>query len=336
MPLPLEITFVFRKRTTATFSIEKLFDVLSAHLRSVGVIVRVIEVPFVSSGIISVLRNAWFVRRQTKTPLIHITGDVHYAALLCRNARTIVTIHDCVVLQRGTGLKRFVLWALWFWLPIRAASAMTVISDQTKRELLDTTWTPESRISVIPNFVDPRFAFSERPFAAGRPSILHIGTTPNKNLPRVVQALRGIPCVLVIVGILSPDIARDLDTNFIQYENHVDIDDDSIGSLYRDADIISFPSTYEGFGLPILEGQASGRPILTSAVEPMCSVAGAGGALVVDPYSVEQIRAGFLAIMHDDVLRSQLVAAGRQNCAKYSLERIAARYLSLYQEVLES
>jgi glycosyltransferase involved in cell wall biosynthesis len=101
--------------------------------------------------------------------------------------------------------------------------------------------------------------------------------------------------------------------------------------LYRDADIISFPSTYEGFGMPILEGQAAGRPVLTSDLEPMRSVAGQGGALLVDPQSVDAIREGFLRLMNDGFLRARLIAAGRDNCSRYTLEAVAASYLALYR-----
>lgn len=325
------IDYIFRKRTAAFFSIEKLFDVLCARFERSGKSVSRLELPHISSGIASVLRNAWFVARRRNGGIVHITGDVHYAALLCPFSKTVITIHDCVVLQRGTGFKRLVLWILWFGLPVRLASAIVVISEQTKRDLLKTVAVPERKIRVIPNFVDPDLEFSERPFAGGRPRILHIGTTPNKNLPRVVAALRGVPCVLVIVGQLPPAIVNDLQGNDIRYENFIGVDHAAMTCLYRDADIISFPSTYEGFGMPILEGQTVGRPVLTSDLDPMRSVAGEGGALLVNPLSVDAIRRGFLTLLGDGLLRERLIAAGRDNCRRFTLEAVAASYLALYQ-----
>src|ERR1700737_1173371 len=146
------ITYIFRKGSPTVFSIEKLFDALYAHLEKSGASLRRLELPHVSTGIVSVLRNVWFVARRRKTAIMHITGDVHYATLLCPFSRTIITIHDCVVLQRGTGFKRLVLWILWFGLPVRLASAITVISEQTKNELMKTVAVPEKKITVIPNF----------------------------------------------------------------------------------------------------------------------------------------------------------------------------------------
>jgi glycosyltransferase involved in cell wall biosynthesis len=327
------ITYIFRRRSETTFSIEKLFDVLYLRFEKSGENVRRLELPHISTGLLSVLRNLWFVARQRKKGVIHITGDVHYAALLCPFSKTIITIHDCVVLQRGTGLKRWVLWVLWFWLPLRLASIVTVISEQTKSEVQKTVAIPEGKIRIIPNFVDHALMFSERAFASGEPRILHVGTTPNKNLRRVIAALRDIPCVLVIVGPLPQTLLKDLEGSAVRFENYIGIDHASMTRLYRDADIISFPSSYEGFGMPILEGQAVGRPVLTSDLEPMRSVAGRGGAFLVDPGSIESIREGFLAVMHDDALRARLVAAGRDNCRRYTLEAVAASYGRLYGDL---
>jgi glycosyltransferase involved in cell wall biosynthesis len=327
------ITLIFRKRLATVFSIENLFDALYAHLESSGVSVRRLELPHVSTGIVSVLRNAWFVYRQGSREILHVTGDVHYAALFCTRAKAIVTIHDCVVLQRGSGLKRFVQWLLWFGLPLRRAAAITVISRQTKSEVLRAVSLPEDKITFIPNFVNPAFTFSERPFAGARPRILHIGTTPNKNLARVVAALQDIPCVLVILGAIPAGMAADLTKIGIRYENHVGVNQETLSSLYRDADIISFPSTYEGFGMPIVEGQAVGRPVLTSDIEPMRSVSGPDGALLVNPHSTHAIRDGFIRLINDAHLRARLVTAGRTNSGRFTLESVAAAYLALYRRL---
>jgi glycosyltransferase involved in cell wall biosynthesis len=332
---PPSVTYIFRKQIPTFFSVEKLFNALYDHLEKSGARLSRLELPCVSNGITSVLRNIGFVARRRKTRILHITGGDHYAALLCPFARTIITVHDCVMLQRGAGFKRLVMWTLWFGLPIRLASAVVVISEKTRKELMETVHVPQRKLSVIPNFLDPAFAYSDRPFGRDRPRILHVGTTPNKNLPQVIAALRDIPCVLVIVGQLSRAAVRDLRDSGIHYEHFFSLDHAAILDLYRDADIISFPSNYEGFGMPILEGQAVGRPVLTSDLEPMRSVAGPGGALLVDPESVESIRAGFLQLVGDDVLRARLIDAGRRNCGRFTLEAVAAKYLQIYRDLDE-
>jgi glycosyltransferase involved in cell wall biosynthesis len=327
------ITYIYRKRSPLVFSIEKLFDALYADLKLSGLEMGRLELPFVSKGIVSVLRNAWFVGTRRRTGIIHVTGDVHYAAMFRPFSRTVITIHDCVILQRGIGFKRLVFWFLWFGLPLRLASVITVISEQTKIEVLKNAAIAPTKIRVIPNFVDPSFVFSPRSCQPGLPRILHVGTTPNKNLSRVIAALRDVPCVLVIVGQLTQAALGELSEGALQYENVAGVDDATMYRLYRGADIVSFPSTYEGFGMPILEGQAVGRPVLTSDLDPMRQIAGPGGALLVDPGSVQEIRRGFLAIIEDGSLRDRLISAGRVNCRRFTLASVAGQYREIYREM---
>jgi glycosyltransferase involved in cell wall biosynthesis len=329
---PRTITLVFRRHAPTVFSIENLFKRFQAQLETSGVAVKRLELPYISTGITSVLRNIWFIARQRDLGVVHITGDVHYAAILRPFVKTVVTVHDCVVMQRGVGFKRLALKMLWFGIPLRLASAVVVISEQTRREVLALVPIPEHKLSVIPNFVDPAFTFSKRAFAA-IPRILHIGTTANKNLPAVIAALTMIRCVLVIVGEIPPTTQQLLRASGIDYENVIAVDQAKMLDLYRGADLISFPSTYEGFGMPVLEGQAMGRPILTSDLEPLRTVAGVGGAFLVNPHSVDSIRDGFRRLLEDAELRSQLVAAGSKNCARFTLTAAITDYRAIYGRI---
>lgn len=327
------LTYLFRKRSTTGFSIEKLFDALYRHARSKHSHIARLEMPYGTTGLWSVLKNAWYVRRKVKGGILHITGDVHYGALLAPFTKTVITVHDCVVLQRGRGLKKFILWLLWYRLPLSFATAVTVISEQTRRELLSVVRIPERKVHLIPNFVSPDYRHTAKQFDADLPRILHVGTRSNKNLPRVIEALRGMHVLLVIVGVLDDAQRRLLHTHVIRYENHPTPDDQALLHLYRTADLISFPSTYEGFGMPIIEAQAVGRAVLTSDMEPMRSVAGQDGALLVDPLSITAIRSGFVALMQDAGLRDHLVASGLRNAAQYTLDAVALRYQHLYEQL---
>lgn len=325
------LTYVFRRRLPGVFSIEKLFDALYDRFTADGMPVRRLELPHVSTGLVSVIKNCWYTAVHSRRSHIHITGDVHYAALLRPFAKTIITVHDCVALSRGSALQREVMRWLWFVIPLRLATVVTVISERTKSEVLAATSIAADKVVVIPNFVEPSYRYEPRPFAAERPRILHVGTTPNKNLPRVIEALHDISCVLVIVGQIPGDLRQGLDRGGMVYENWVAIDHAAMHRLYQSCDLVSFPSLYEGFGMPVVEGQAVGRPILTSAREPMQSVAGADGALFVDPDSVASIRAGFLALLGEPELRSRLVTAGRHNVRRFALDSVASQYRDLYR-----
>ena len=108
--------------------------------------------------------------------------------------------------------------------------------------------------------------------------------------------------------------------------------DRELVEAYRRCDMVVFASLYEGFGLPILEAQAMGRPVITSNFGAMREAAGEG-ALLVDPYSVEAIREAVLRITREPALREDLIAKGRENAERFRAEAVAARYAELYRRL---
>jgi glycosyltransferase involved in cell wall biosynthesis len=108
--------------------------------------------------------------------------------------------------------------------------------------------------------------------------------------------------------------------------------DEELVQAYRRCDMVVFASLYEGFGLPILEAQAMGRPVITSNFGAMREAAG-DGALLVDPYSVEAIREAVLRIKREPALREDLIAKGRENAERFRAEAVAARYAELYRNL---
>ena len=96
--------------------------------------------------------------------------------------------------------------------------------------------------------------------------------------------------------------------------------------------MVVFASLYEGFGLPILEAQAMGRPVITSNFGAMSEAAG-DGALIVGPYSVEAIRDAILRVKNEPGLREELIAKGLRNAAKFSADAVALKYAQIYKNL---
>ena len=117
----------------------------------------------------------------------------------------------------------------------------------------------------------------------------------------------------------------------VQIESYTNLSNEEILEKYQQADIISFPSTFEGFGMPIIEGQMIGKVILTSKIEPMTSVAGEA-AHFVDPLDINSIKEGFLKITHDENYRNDLIKKGFSNKERFSPDSIAQQYYDLYKK----
>ncbi len=327
----MKVVHFQRRPLTGIFSVERLFeDIRSALPDDIAVDVRVNR--YVSRGLwrrcydlLSAVRYQGDVN--------HVTGDVHYLTYLLDRRRTVLTIHDCGTLERLRGTKGWAFWLFWYWLPVKRCAAITVISESTKRELLKHLNVDPHKITVIHNNVSDEFTAYDQPFNVDCPRILQVGTTANKNIPRVAEALSGLRCRLAIIGPLSEAQKETLKRHAIDYENHVGLSRDALFDQYRQADLVMFASLYEGFGLPIIEANAVGRPVITSRLYSMPEV-GSDAACYVDPYNLAEIRAAVEKIIRETDYRQQLIEKGYRNAERFRLSVVAAQYAALYRRIL--
>ncbi len=314
------------------FSIELLFASLRNPMRALGLHVAPVVVPYQSKGFWPRVANIAWVRRH-QGDVNHITGDVHFLALGLKSERAILTIHDCWALERLSGIKHWMMRKFWFDLPIRHVAIVTVISEETKRQLLRYVDVPEDKIVVIPDAVAPIFQPYPKPFRVECPQILHVGTKVNKNLPRLVEALHGMKCHLKVIGILDAQQRRLLEDSGLSYDVDANVGEGAMYRAYCDADVVSFTSTYEGFGMPIIEAQWVERPVVTSNCSSMPEIAGPGACLV-DPFDVTSIRRGLERVIGDAEYRASIVEHGRKNREQFALTEVAKRYIELYERLL--
>ncbi len=327
----IKVTFFHRKpRPGFSFSFENIFEIIRERLKN-KIEASVITCSRFNDGFYSKFVNILEApfRQQGVS---HITGEIHFIDLLMKKRNVLLTIHDCGMLTRKKGISRKIVKWLYLSAPIRRARYITTVSEETKKEIIKFTGCPENKIKIIPCPVNPMFQAFPKEFNEEKPNILHIGTAYNKNLPRLSASLTGIQCHLTIVGKLSEALLDTLKRNNTEYTNVYNISSEELLQKYKECDIVSFVSTFEGFGLPILEGNAIERVVLTSNISSMPEVAGKAACLV-DPFSIESIRHGIIKIINDREYRNELISEGRINRLRYEPDRIAGLYYNMYRMV---
>lgn len=326
------VLLLMRKESSGYHSIEHLFESLEPFL-SESYQVRTVRVPCQSGGVLGCARNLAFTVRQ-RADVIHVTGDIHYCALAIRRRRCVLTIHDFCSLERLAGTRKRIFSMLWYSLPLRWAPHVTVISEETGRQLGRGFAAVAGKAVVIPNCVDEAFRRNHgtaRP-GAGKLRVLQVGTGRNKNVERVAAAASGLPVQLRIIGALGDEQRSLLHSLDLDWSSAEQLPGEEVIREYRDSDILVFASTYEGFGLPVVEAQAIGLPVITSNRAPMTDVAG-DGALFVDPYDVGDIRSALEKLISSPDLARRLSDQGRRNIARFDARTIANRYADVYKRV---
>jgi glycosyltransferase involved in cell wall biosynthesis len=222
-----------------------------------------------------------------------------------------------------------------------------VPSASTKRDLLAGHPVEPSRVTVTPLGVDAS-AFAPLPreqieaacrrFGIDGPYALFVGgIEPRKNLDALIRAFAGLrPGTRLVIaggpvrwdpgasdrldatiaGLTPAARARIVRTGYVS-------DKDKL-ALLSGATVLAYPSLYEGFGFPVLEGFAAGVPVLTSNVSSLPEVAG-DAALTVDPSDEAAIAAGLAQLFGDDDLRAMLSASGLARAATFTWEATARR-----------
>ena len=318
----------FHRNTAAGYSINKVTQTFVRGIPDK----EEFYVPYPQASLRGVLGNLWYVfKHRNKQGVNHVTGDIHYCILALRGCKSVLTIHDTVSLHFATGgkIKKFIMEWIWFRLPIKYATKVVCISEETRRSV--SLLTKRTDIEVIHNAIDPIFETREAPHH-DIPKVLLIGTSPNKNLLRTFDALKGIQCQVEIIGKLSEEQLASLNANQIQYSNRVGLSDAQILDAYAESDIVSFVSLFEGFGMIVVEANTVGRPVICSNI-PVLQEVGGDAALFVNPLDVDDMHRGFGRLIADSALREALVARGFENAKRFDVDQIRQQWRSFYESL---
>ncbi|MGE9294334.1 MAG: glycosyltransferase family 4 protein [Puniceicoccales bacterium] len=329
---PRKLTFFYRKRNKG-ISIQRLFADIR---RAIGPDYDQAECycPYAkAANPVKILLNLLhaFPRR---SEINHITGDVHYLCLALPRKRTLLTVHDVHFIDwdARSRWRRALFKFLYMRIPAWKCRFIVFISKASQEHFQQHVPLPAHKSHVIPDCVSEFFTYNAPRPLHGKARLLQIGSNHNKNLSRTIEALRGLDVHLRIIGKLSTQLQMQLSASSLEYSSDHQISDEQLLREYQEADIVLFPSLTEGFGMPIIEAQSVGRPVLTSDRLPMREVA-AGAALLVDPEDVSSIRTGIEQLLNDEQLRTRLIEAGLENARQYQPTQVAAAYESLYRQI---
>jgi glycosyltransferase involved in cell wall biosynthesis len=268
---------------------------------------------------------------------------------------SVATVHDLGFMYypeaHRAADRRYLAWST-AW-NARRSAAVLADSQATRADLVREYRVAESKVHVVYLGRDEGLApVRERAaldgvkarYGIGKRYLLYVGTLqPRKNLSRLVEGFARLATTpemldvqLVLAGKrgwlyeeLFSEVRRRSLEGRVLFPGFVAEDD--LAALYSGALGYVFPSLYEGFGIPVLEAQACGVPVMTSNNSSLPEVAG-DAALLVDPADVDAIADAMLRLATDDALRAELVKRGLANVKRFSWEKCARETL----EVLES
>lgn len=254
--------------------------------------------------------------------------------------RQAVVIHDVTIFRHPQSFRRSyrLLHAALGYALTRSAKIGTV-SDFSRQEIASIFRVPAGGIDVIYNAVDHFASLTadagivERLGLRRHGYFLLVGTMkPNKNLDfaiRAFEALGDTGQKLVIVGGTAPSVFKPDEraaSSALVFAGR--LSDAEIAALQQHATAFVFPSLYEGFGIPPLEAMTQSCPVLAADIPAVREACG-DAALYFDPTRLTELTSAMQKIANDTALRTALIAAGRQNVARFSWDRSATRVLDM-------
>lgn len=321
----MKVCYIFRQKERKEYSIEAVFDTIAKNTDNTFEISKWYKpVSWVRS-----IKELIKLRKE-KFDCYHITGEVYYLWIFLPFRRTIMTVHDIGMYKNHPwSLKRWLFVFLGIYLPSLFHKKIVCISELTRNDLVSFLHIKESKLITIENPLTIEIQPTFKQFNKGKPIIMQIGTGDHKNLDNLILAVKGLDCQIDIIGNPSTKLIELLNTCNIDYCISTNISNEELIDHYNHCDILYFVSRSEGFGLPILEAQAAGKPVITSEEEPMKSVAGEG-ALFAYPEDYYRIKENIMLIIENDNLRYNLIKSGLKNIKRFEPKRISMEYQKLY------
>ncbi|HUQ97025.1 MAG TPA: glycosyltransferase family 1 protein [Chitinophagaceae bacterium] len=276
--------------------------------------------------------------------------------------KSIVTIHDLIFERYPDQFKKIdvQLYRRKFKYACAHANRIIAISTQTKNDLIDIYKVDERKIDICFQSCHPAFAQETREaeknrlrqqFQLPNTFFLYVGSIiERKNLLTICKAmllLNGdLKIPLVVVGngkrykenvkafLAQNDLTSQVYFLSDQANNKNALKNPyTLAGIYKLATALIYPSFFEGFGIPVLEALQAGLPVITSNSSCLPETGGSA-ALYVDPANSEELAAAMKQLYNDEMLRNALVAKGKLQAKKFSLETCTNAVMDVYKKVV--
>lgn len=251
-----------------------------------------------------------------------------------------------------TKTKARVAYQLSAW----RAPLVSTVSAHSKRDIMRFYRVAEEKIEVIPNGIDTELFrpiedtglkqdWRRRNLGEDIPFILYVGRPDyRRNIPNLVKAFskakqaQNLPHKLVLIGTVFQripleaiirDAGAENDVVCIPHATH-----EEIALAYNASEMLVYPSSYEGFGMPVLEAMACGTPVISMNNTAFPEFAG-GVAELLDDAEVDTLESAMLSLHNDPARREEMAAAGVRRAAEYDWHVVTKRYIELMTRLIE-
>ena len=320
----MRIIIINRKNKINRNSIEKVFSTIVSSIDLENVLIK--EISLIT----------WFYSLGAK--LIHISGDVYWFAILLFWKKITLTYHDIGHYKSLYGIKKRIYLFFWIVIPIVIAKKVTAVSKKTKDDLEKLLGT----LKLTKKFTRNKIIFIPNPLTITNHSLpfdkknyfLIIGTRPNKRIDLCIKAASKTKIPVVIIGELESKYFGLLKKYNVNYRNYQNVSEQDLCLFYKESFCLLFLSDHEGFGLPIIEAQFLGVPVISNNLDVLKSTGG-DAVIYVDNYDVDQIKNAVIKLKQNK-FRTELIKRGIQNASKYDPSNISKYYLNLFYECIEN
>jgi len=305
------------------------------------------------SKVFSVLWRTLFLKKVLKKDHItHFHGLSHELpyGIPKTSIKSIVTIHDLIAIRYPQFFKKIDRW-LYVWksrYACQKAHKIIAVSQQTKEDIIRFFKINPNKIEVIyqgchsvfqqtlsQDIIDKVIIKYHLP----KQFLLNVGTIEErKNLLSILMCLKELPNHhLVVIGNGGKYKQKCLQyikkhqlNQRVSLLSHLSLEE--MAAIYQQAEIMIYPSFFEGFGIPILESLFSGTPVITS--KGGCfSEAGGPHSSYINPHNIEEMKSQILDICNNAARKENMIAEGKKFAQNFTDEKIAQRLMTLYKSI---